>query len=207
MSDPHFDAFYVAFSERFRGPYQEIKRRLDVHARTLRDAGGPPGPLLDLGSGRGEWLEIAREAGWPCTGVEHNETIAAKARERGFDVVHADILDYLGAAQGASFGVVSGFHVIEHLPAESQLRLVREAFRTLVPGGFLILEWPDAQGSGVAGYTFWVDPTHRALLPTELVAFMAEYEGFCDVRIQRLELGKVVKSPSFDVALVARKPR
>jgi SAM-dependent methyltransferase len=206
MSDSSFDDFYVAFSERFRGSYDEIKRRLLVHAETLRKSGGPPGTLLDLGPGRGEWLDIARENSWQCTGVESNERMAHTARSRGFDVVVAEAIGYLATLPSDSVGAVTAFHVIEHLPPASQLQLFLDAHRVLKPSGFLILEWPNAENHDVSRYTFWVDPTHRSLLPHELVSFMAEYAGFAQPRILRLDCGKVVTNAAMDIALVARKP-
>lgn len=202
-----FDDFYAAFSERFRGPYAVIKERLRVHARTVREAGEPLGRLLDLGVGRGEWMELAAEAGWQCTGIDTNPTIVAGTRARGFDVIQVDALEYIRGLGAASIGVVTAFHIIEHLPPEAQLQLFLDAFRILKPGGLLLVEWPNAEHPRVAEYDFWVDPTHRTLLPHELVSFMAEHVGFADLKLLRLDNGKIVHKPARDIALVAHKPR
>jgi len=204
--DSDFQDFYAAFSERFRGPYEVIKERLRVHAETLGAAGGPPGRLVDLGVGRGEWLELAAEAGWACTGVDSNSRIVATARARGFDVVESDALAYVATIAPDSLGAVTAFHIIEHLPSPVQLRLFHAVFRALKPGGFLIAEWPNAEHPRVAQYNFWFDPTHQSLLPHELVTFMAEYVGFSDIRITRLDAGKVVEAAAMDIAMLARKP-
>jgi SAM-dependent methyltransferase len=200
-----FDAFYAAFSDRFRGAYDVVKRRLQVHADYLARAGGPPGPMLDLGVGHGEWLAIAQERGWLCTAVDHNPAIAVAARDRGFDVVDADALEFMSAAPAAAYAAVTGFHIVEHLPPDAQVRLFREAHRILKPGGHLIVEWPNAEHPWVAQYSFWFDPTHRAPLPHELVEFMAEYAGFDDRTLVRIDDGKIVEKPAMDIALIARK--
>jgi SAM-dependent methyltransferase len=201
-----FDAFYAAFSDRFRGSYEVVKRRLAVHADTLTSAGGSTGPMLDLGVGHGEWLAIAAERGWKCTGVDHNSAIAGAARARGHDVVDADALEFMASSPGSTFAAITGFHIVEHLSPEDQLRLFRESFRLLKPGGHLILEWPNVEHPWVAQYSFWFDPTHRAPLPHELVSFMAEYAGFTDRKIVRLDDGKIVDRAAMDIALYARKP-
>ncbi|HXW76574.1 MAG TPA: class I SAM-dependent methyltransferase [Candidatus Eremiobacteraceae bacterium] len=201
-----FDAFYAAFSERFRGPYDLVKRRLRVHAEYLKANGGPPGPLLDLGVGRGEWLAIAAEFGWPCTAVDHNPKVVAAAKAHGFDVIAADAFDHMRTLPAESLGAVTAFHIIEHLEAHDQVRLFREAFRLLKPSGYLILEWPNPEHPRVSAYSFWLDPTHRVPLPHELLAFMAEYSGFTDMKLVRLDDGKPVDKPALDIALIARKP-
>jgi O-antigen chain-terminating methyltransferase len=201
-----FDDFYAAFSERFRGPFGEIKERLRIHADHLRQAGGPPGPILDLGTGRGEWLEVARECGWEAVGVDNNPRFIDGTRARRLNVVEADVLDHLAQVEPESLGAVTAFHIVEHLPAAAQLRLFREVFRVLRPRGFFIVEWPNLENTRVAQYNFWFDPTHRQLLPHELVAFMAEHVGFREPELWRLDAGKVVDEPAMDIALSVRKP-
>jgi len=204
--EPDFDAFYAAFGERFRGPSDLVKRRLGVHARWLQSHGGPGGRMLDIGVGRGEWLEIAAEHGWDCMAVDNNPHVVAAAKSRGITVTQADAFEFMRSLAADSLGTVTAFHVIEHLPADAQVRLFCEAFRVLRPRGYFILEWPNPEHPRVSQYTFWFDPTHRTPLPHELVAFMAEYAGFGEVSLARLDDGKVVDKPAFDIALMARKP-
>lgn len=208
MSASHEEAaFYKAFSERFRSSFEDVTQRLSVHARFLASAGGPPGPVVDLGGGRGEWAAIAREAGWEAVSVENNAAIVADSRERGISVVQAHALDYLeGLAQG-SIGAVTAFHFVEHLPLAQKLRLFSSAYRALAPGGFLIMEWPNIAHPRVAQYTFWLDPTHDAPFPGDLAAFMAEYAGFTDIALTRLDGGVPVAFEALDIALTARKPK
>lgn len=208
MSASHEEAaFYKAFSERFRSSFEDVTQRLSVHAQFLAAAGGPPGPLVDLGGGRGEWIAIARQAGWEAQSVENNADIAADSRERGIAVIEAHALDYLDSAAPGTLGAVTAFHFVEHLPLEQKLRLFRGAYRALAPGGFLILEWPNIAHPRVAHYTFWLDPTHDAPFPGDLAAFMAEYAGFTEVALTRLDAGVPVGFEALDIALTARKPQ
>lgn len=205
LSSDDFAAFYDAFSQRFRGPYDVVKDRLRVHADFLA-ARAVPGPVVDLGVGRGEWLELARAASLTARGVDSNAQIVAATRERGFDVVQADALEYLAALPPATLGAVTAFHLIEHLNAAQRLAFLRGAQRALAPGGWLIMEWPNAAHPRVAQYTFWLDPTHQSLLPIELATFMAEFAGFSDIETVRLDEGQPVAFEALDIALRARKP-
>lgn len=205
-SGDDFSAFYAALSARFRGPYDEIKRRLRVHAHWLAASGGPPGPVVDLGVGRGEWIELAREAGWTVVGIDDNPDIVSETRARGFEVVESDALLYLDSVEAGSVGAVTAFHLIEHLSAADRLHLLRSAHRALAAGGFVLLEWPNIAHPRVAQYTYWLDPTHNAPLPRELAEFMTEHAGFTDIRVTRLDAGQPVGFEALDLALWARKP-
>jgi O-antigen chain-terminating methyltransferase len=207
VSASHEDAaFYKAFSERFRSSFDDVKQRLSVHARFLAEAGGPPGPVVDLGGGRGEWISIARQAGWEAIGVDNNAHIVAGSLDRGLAFVEAHALDYLDEVAPGTLGAVTAFHFVEHLPLQQKLRLFRSAYTALAPGGFLILEWPNIAHPRVAQYTYWLDPTHDAPFPGDLAAFMAEYAGFTDVKLTRLDAGTPVGFEALDIALTARRP-
>jgi SAM-dependent methyltransferase len=190
-----FETFYAALEERFRGPYRTIKARFTVYIPivTAAGTGGNLGPVLDLGSGRGEWLELLHERGVSASGIDHNLLFVEANRRRGLVVDVGDILDILEAKPADHYGAVTAFHVVEHLPPHLQLKLFRGACRVLKPGGLLIVEWPNIENLRVASYSFWLDPTHLRPLPTELVRFMAEFSGFGDIVIERFREGSGVE--------------
>lgn len=213
------DHFYRAFEERFRGPRGLIKRRLAVyldfvHAlrRTL-----PGGAALDLGCGRGEWLEFLRDRGIAARGVDLNDAMLAACTQAGLDVANGNALDALLAAPDESLALVSAFHLVEHLEHGEVRGLLAQAHRALKPGGLLILETPNPENLIVAGTTFHLDPTHRQPLPPMLLQFLCEYAGFERHAILRLQppvpsamrfqrsLRQVLNGVSPDYAVVARK--
>ena len=84
----HDDALYVALEDRFRGSREEIKTASKIYLpyiETVRD-----GLVIDLGSGRGEWLELLKDAGIAAHGVEQNRISIEQGRERGFEIVDDD---------------------------------------------------------------------------------------------------------------------
>jgi O-antigen chain-terminating methyltransferase len=185
------EAFYEAFERRFRGEEHEIRERLGEHIAIIRDADASRlGPILDLGSGRGEWLDLLAESGFSVQGIEANGRFAATARARGQNVVHGDALEHLRSLPTGSLGGVTAIHVVEHLPFRSLLGVVTQAHRVLGSGGVLLAETPNPESVAVATRTFALDPTHRSPLPPLLLQFLFEQTGFERVEIRRLTEGR-----------------
>ena len=112
------DPLYLQFENEFRGSRQEIKRRVQQHLEKVRltGAGAPDKPVLDLGCGRGEWLEALREQGLAARGIDLNSCNIDLCRRIGLDVELADALTALRNCPDGSLGGVTAFHLVEHLP-------------------------------------------------------------------------------------------
>ena len=209
--------FYRAFEDRHRGSREAIAQRHGVYLpflAALREMQVPT-RLADLGCGRGEWLQLARNEGWQGQGVDSDEGMLAACREASLDVRQGDAVEFLRGMAPASVGVVSAFHVAEHLPFETLQALVADSLRVLAPGGLLVLETPNPENLVVGTSAFYMDPTHVRPLPPLLLAFAAEYAGFARVATLRLhegiadgrpaELIDVLAGVSPDYAIVAQK--
>ena len=183
-----YESLYAAFEDVFRGTREEIKAKQSVYLPLLREhgIGSPNMPILDLGCGRGEWLELLREAGLQARGIDRNEIVIEYCKSAGLDVVHGDALSCLRALPDASLGALTSFHMIEHLPFDVILSLIDEALRALKTGGILILETPNPQNILVGSHTFYLDPTHLKPLPSAMVRFFVEARGFCNVQVREL---------------------
>ena len=180
-------ALYLRFEDRFRGSEASVAARQRELLPTIQAAraGWPGRPLLDLGSGRGEWLGLLAEAGLEASGVDASPAMVTRAHAAGHAVRQDDALSALAATPAASLGAVTAFHLVEHLAWSELCQLLGEARRALAPDGLLLLETPDPDNLTVGAATFWLDPTHRRPLPAQLLAFLAEEHGFVRVRIER----------------------
>jgi len=179
------DAFYLAFEDAFRGSEASVRERLAPCLTWLveENIGGEGRPVLDLGSGRGEWLGLLREEGLNARGVDASGAMVGYVRGKGLDVTRGNAVDILAACDSCSLGAVTAFHLVEHLPFNQVVALLEHAFRVLAPGGLVILETPNPENLQVGAHSFWMDPTHRRPLPPGLLAFLAEHHGFSSVRI------------------------
>lgn len=219
MSVEGDEGFYLAFENRFRGSRETIKSRLQVYLPildSLRQFISCPA-ALDLGCGRGEWLEVLAEAGFEAQGVDIDEGMLEAARARGFNVKRVDAIDFLRQLGDETLSVISGFHIAEHLAFNDLQTVVRESLRVLRPGGFLILETPNPENMMVGTSSFYLDPTHERPLPPALLSFLPDYYGFARVKVLRLQeaphlidaqsvtLLDVLTQVSPDYAIVAQK--
>ena len=182
------DALYVSFEDQFRGSREDIKERLRVYLPILKQAqlGTDEMPVLDVGCGRGEWLELLKEQNLRAQGVDMNRVLVEECQRQGLEVIERDVIVYLRTLPDASLGAVTGFHIIEHLPFEVLVKLMDETVRVLKPGGVAIFETPNPENVLVGSYTFYLDPTHRNPLPSAVVKFMAEARGLCRVEVMPL---------------------
>ena len=169
------DALAGSFTEvqAFRRPYLADVRRLGAHGR-----------VLDVGPGRGEWLELLEQAGVPAYGVDPNPGVAAACRERGLDVVAAGVLEHLASVPDASLAAVTGFHVAQRLGFRGLVELVDQAARVLRPGGLLILETPNT-ANVVVGASAPRAHLDRPVHP-EVLEFVVSARGFADVELRFL---------------------
>lgn len=178
------DELYSALEDRFRGTREEIKERCRIYLPYIQAL---PDPIvIDLGSGRGEWLELLNEAGIEARGVETNRVAIAQCRERGFDVVDDDVITYLRSLAGASVAAITGFHIIEHVSIDALVTLLDEVLRVLRPGGLAIFETPNPENVVVGSNFFYLDPTHKHPLPSELMKFLFDNRGFAPVEVLNL---------------------
>lgn len=178
------DAMYAAFEDRFRGTPDDIKERLSVYLPLVRQV--PAGDLLDLGSGRGEWLELLRAEGRRARGVDTNRVFVADCHARGLNVVEGDALSYLRSLEADSLAMVSGLHIVEHLPLDALTELLTETARVLLPGGLALFETPNPENVLVGSLFFYIDPTHRNPLPSLTLRFLLESRGFDRVEVLNL---------------------
>ena len=150
--------------------------------------GPAPGPILDIGCGRGEWLELLRDEGFRARGVDVNGSMIEECRRHSLegvplDAVQADALEYLARLPDNSLAAVTGFHIVEHLPFEKLVRLLDEVTRVLRPGGVAIFETPNPDNLLVGSRNFYFDPTHRNPIPSPTLRFLVESRGLSRVEV------------------------
>jgi SAM-dependent methyltransferase len=164
---------YRRFEDVFRGTRERVRGLLAEYVPLLAEHA----PVLDLGAGRGELLELLRDAGVAAHGVDNDAGMVAAARERSVEVTDADLNDHLLQQAPGALGAVTAIHVVEHLPYQQLVALLANARRALRPGGILVCETINPHAP-FALKTFWVDPTHQHPLFPEVLLVLAQAAGF-----------------------------
>jgi SAM-dependent methyltransferase len=178
--DPAID--YFEFHEKFRGAQSGLRERQAIYEPYFRNRR----PLVDLGCGRGEFLELMRHNGAGVVGVDSNPDMAHYCRGRGLEVVQADANAYLAGQADESLGAIFSAQVAEHLSAMELARMLTLAGRKLRRDGLLIIETLNPDSLWVQYRWFWMDPTHTRLVHPQTLQFLFDAAGFDKVQCHLL---------------------
>ena len=180
--------FYRAFEDRFRGSRESIKSRLSVYAPLLTalSAHTTARVAIDLGCGRGEWLELLTEMGFEASGSDLDAGMLSNCHDLNLNVQQRDALETLKYTPSNSVALVSAFHLVEHLPFDRVIELIEQAHRVLVPGGLIMMETPNSENIGVGTWNFYLDPTHERPIPHLLLEFATKFGGFEFAQVVRV---------------------
>jgi SAM-dependent methyltransferase len=193
---------YAAFEDTFRGSFDLIKDR----AREYLDdvlALDRHGTVLDVGCGRGEWLELLKEAGIEAYGVDLEEEFVTRCVDRGLDARREDALRHLSVLAERSLAAVTAFHLVEHLPTDMTAALIDLSARALHPGGLLIIETPNPENLVVGSSTFYIDPSHVRPLNPYFLEFLVSSRGFVDVDVRFKHPAPALRRPDDDAPWAA----
>jgi 2-polyprenyl-3-methyl-5-hydroxy-6-metoxy-1,4-benzoquinol methylase len=175
---------WMRFANAFRGSEERIRAN---QARYISRFEGTQGEILDLGCGRGEFLEAAREAGLQARGIDLSQESIALCRSKGLEAEVADIFEYLAAAPDRSVAGLYCSQVVEHLSPSRLPVLIQLLGQKLRPGALAAFETPNPECLAIFATHFYIDPTHTRPVPAVLLRFYLEEAGFGNVEIERLE--------------------
>jgi O-antigen chain-terminating methyltransferase len=164
---------YFLLENQLRGPREVLLQRQKVYLDYFRDAD----KVVDIGCGRGELVELLEAEGIPVSGVDADPDMANYCRELGLPVSQADGVEYLAELEDDSLGGVFLGRVVEHLTPDAAARLFHYCWAKLRPGGVFVVETinPDCPA---ALAEFHENPTRLRPVPTELLRFLFESQGF-----------------------------
>jgi O-antigen chain-terminating methyltransferase len=175
------DTFYdeTHFTQRFRGGADDLRARYgDLVARFEGCS-----PVLDIGFGRGELMELLAEMGLEVSGIEIDSHLVALARGRGLDVARGTAVEHLRTLAPASLGGISMIQVIEHLSPQHVIDVVELCAEKVRPGGKVIVETVNPESLFTYARSFWLDPDHVRPVHRGLLEFLFTEAGF-----QKLEV-------------------
>lgn len=173
---------YARFAERFRGTEEYVRGKQTVYVPHFTGCA----QVLDIGCGRGEFLQVMKYAGIAARGIDSDPESIALCRAKGLDAEAADLFTYLNNLPDAALDGIYSSQVVEHLPPERLPELVRLAGAKLRSGGVLAIETPNPECLAIFATHFYLDPTHTRPIPAPLMVFYLEESGFGNVQVHRL---------------------
>ncbi len=183
----------LRFAERFRGSEERVR---EARRRYVKHFEGSV-EVLDLGCGRGEFLECLRDSGILARGVEANEELVAYCESKGLYAERADLFEFLTELkEGTVDGIFCG-QVVEHLPPARLPQLIRLCGQALRRGGLLVIEASNPECPAFTAH-FYLDPSRRRPVPAPLLAFYLEEAGFGRIAVE-------AGNGSLDYAISARR--
>lgn len=194
---------YVGFEDQFRGSATVIRDRLRDYVPMF--AGQQD--VLDIGCGRGEFLDLLRQAGVRARGLDINHEMVEECRQRGLDATEGDALAYLQGLPDGSLGGIFAAQVVEHLEPDYLVGLLQRAGEVLAPGGVLALETVNVACWFAFFQSYVRDITHVRPLHPDTLAYFVRASGFPHVDVQYRspypEAHKLQHVPGGDYALNA----
>ena len=196
--------YYLRFENKFRGDRDEIISRLgnyDGIIRFLKKHHENPN-ALDIGSGRGEWLQKCKKEGLPGMGIEIDSEMVILSRKYNLDVIEGDALDALKNIQSKSYSLITSFHLIEHIDNQKIENIIHECRRILKDNGLMMLETPSIDNLIVSSRQFYLDPTHINPINPDGIKFLIEQCGFQKVNYYFINGGPLQNANQFSLTKV-----
>ena len=178
---------YGKFEEYFRGSQEEILERQRIYLRYFDGMHD----VVDLGCGRGEFLELLKEQSIDAVGVEVYDEFVKVCQEKGLQVVKEDALTYICGLEEGSVDGIFAAQLVEHLKPEELVQLCQNSYKKLTENGCLIFETPNPTCLSIYTNAFYIDPTHtKPVHPKTLESYLIN-AGFSKVEILFTEGSKV----------------
>lgn len=174
------DKSYLLFEDRFRGSRDELKERQRIYIDHFKGSE----KVLDIGCGRGEFLEILKEEGIDSYGIDTNEPMVSLCKDRGLNVIKGDGVDHLRSLEDNSLGGIFAAQVVEHLEGGDLIEMIRLSYQKLRTGATFIAETINPLCLTIFSGPFYLDLTHIRPIHPQALLFLMEMTGFRDVEIK-----------------------
>ena len=147
--------------------------------------------VIDIGCGRGEFLELLAEKGIKAVGIDIYKDFVDYCSDKGLNAVHTDALSYLRSVPDNSLGGIFLGQVIEHLEQDYLTELIELSYQKLRLGAHFVAETPNPTNLTTFTNSFYLDLSHVKPIHPETMKFLLHYFGFKEANIVFSEISKI----------------
>jgi SAM-dependent methyltransferase len=170
-------------SDRFQNTVRAMEYATQEHLSPYVEFFRNASAVVDLGCGRGEFLELLKDAGITAYGVDSDEEACAAALRKGLKVFDEDVFEHLAELPERSLGGVFSARLIEFLPPNQLAKLVELCSSRIKPGGVLVLETTNPDSKHGYGRVTNLDRTHLRMISPELMVSILQSNSFGEVKV------------------------
>lgn len=170
---------YVAFENQYRGSEENIKNKLKEYLKYFEGQDN----VLDIGCGRGEFLEILKENNINAKGIDIDKDMLTLCKEKNLNVENSDALTYLGGLEDNSLGGIILTQVVEHMEPNDLIKLISLAYKKLKPGARFVAETINPQSLIVFSEAYFMDLSHIRMIHPYTIKFLVENARFSEAFI------------------------
>jgi 2-polyprenyl-3-methyl-5-hydroxy-6-metoxy-1,4-benzoquinol methylase len=174
-----FDFDYYWFESIHRGDRSIIKRRQQGYLEYFDGSEN----VLDIGCGRGEFLELMVEKGISGYGIDLERDAVQYCLDMDLKAEQAEANAHLASLPDESLGGIFISQVVEHMTPSELIELIGAAYRKIKPGCHLVIETPNPQCLLIFASFFYADISHVQPIHPETMRFLLLSAGFSDVEI------------------------
>lgn len=171
---------YHLFNEKFRDTVDAIKQRQQIYLDYFKERTN----VVDLGCGRGEFLDLLHEHNIPALGIDINEEMITAIQQRGLKAQISNLLEFLSQSPENSFDGIFSAQVVEHLTLPDIRRMLGLCYQKMKPNGVIIIETLNPLSFYSYSRNYLLDLTHQRPLHPQALKFLMQCNGFRNVEIK-----------------------
>ncbi|AKB45252.1 methyltransferase domain-containing protein [Methanosarcina vacuolata] len=173
-TDPQLN--YYVFEERFRGSRENILQHHKNFIGYFENCTN----VLDIGCGRGEFLELAKQQNINARGIDVDEDMINFCKSKGLNVELKDAIKALEEIKDKSLDGIFISQVVEHLNPRYLVNMLNLCNKKMKYGFYIILETVNPL-SLFSFANFYVDLSHVKPVHPETLKFLVSTAGFRDI--------------------------
>ena len=173
---------YLIFEDRFRGSRNDTKAKQLKFVKYFEGCKN----VLDIGCGRGEFLELLKDNGISGHGIDIDEDMVRYCRSRDLNVEKLDAVSYLNQLEDKSLDGIFIDQVVEHLDPDYLIKMIDLCYKKMLFGAYIIMETVNPL-SLLSLANFYMDMSHKRPVHPETLKFLMSAAGFRETVAQFYE--------------------